>query len=405
MAKFASMKEENNEGSNFIVTTNLKTIAKMNKFIRIVQGGSSAGKTFSIVPLLMNYAIENEGKMISVVSESMPHLKRGAMRDFENIMRITGRWREGAMNKQHSTYTFSNGSKIEFFSADQPDKLRGARRNVLFVNEANNVPWESFHQMFIRTSDCCFIDFNPVAEFWAHTELKDRDDADFAILTYKGNEGCPQAAINELQRAEVKAKAGSTYWKNFVDVYVYGKIGKLTGTVYDNWKVTDNLPDSARLLGYGLDFGFSNDPSALIGFYRHNGRLILHEEVYKTGLTNSDMNSLFRSKGVSKTMPIIADSAEPKSIEELKRYGWNIKPTKKGRDSILYGISVVQAQDEMLITSSSTNLIKEFRNYTWDKDSEGNKTNKPIDKWNHALDAVRYYAMMKLNKTSEFFVT
>ena len=353
----------------------------------------------------MNYAIENEGKMISVVSESMPHLKRGAMRDFENIMRITGRWREGAMNKQHSTYTFSNGSKIEFFSADQPDKLRGARRDVLFVNEANNVPWEAFHQMFIRTSDCCFIDFNPVAEFWAHTELKDRDDADFAILTYKGNEGCPQAAINELQRAEVKAKAGSTYWKNFVDVYVYGKIGKLTGTVYDNWKVTDNLPDSARLLGYGLDFGFSNDPSALIGFYRHNGRLILHEEVYKTGLTNSDMNSLFRSKGISKTMPIIADSAEPKSIEELKRYGWNIKPTKKGRDSILYGISVVQAQDEMLITSSSTNLIKEFRNYTWDKDSEGNKTNKPIDKWNHALDAVRYYAMMKLNKTSEFFVT
>ncbi len=326
------------------------------------------------------------------------------MRDFENIMRITGRWIEGSFNKQYSTYNFANGSKLEFFSADQPDKLRGARRNVLFINEANNIPWEAFHQMFIRTSDHCYIDFNPVAEFWAHTELQERDDSDFVILTYKGNEGCPQAAVKELQRAEDKANKGSAYWKNFVDVYVNGNIGKLSGVVIDNWEKCNDLPENARLLGYGLDFGFTNDPSALAGFYRYNGRIYIREELYKTGLTNSDMNKAFKSRGISKTMPIFADSAEPKSIEELSRYGWNIKATKKGRDSILYGIDILRSQDNILVPASSVNLIKELRNYTWDVDKEGHKTNKPIDKHNHIIDAARYFAMMKLKKTNDFFV-
>lgn len=323
--------------------------------------------------------------MVSVVSESMPHLKRGAMRDFENIMRATGRWTEGAFNKQHSTYTFMNGSKLEFFSADQPDKLRGARRNVLFVNEANNVAWESFHQMFIRTSDHCYIDFNPVAEFWAHTELKTRDDADFAILTYKGNEGCPEAARKELERAEERAKTGNPYWKNFVDVYVYGRIGQLTGTIYNNWSIVDKLPPAARCLGYGLDWGFSNDPTALVGFYRYDGVLYMKEEFYDTNYTNSDLAEAFKRLGVSKTLPIICDSAEPKSIEELSRYGFNTKPTKKGADSILYGISILQSIDKILVPSDSVNLIKELRNYVWDKNSEGHKVNKPIDKWNHCF--------------------
>jgi len=392
------------EEVGFAVTTNLKKIAKLDKFVRIVQGGSSAGKTYSIIPLLINYAIENPNKMISVVSESMPHLKRGAMRDFENVMRATGRWIEGALNKQHSTYHFTNGSKIEFFSADQPDKLRGARRHVLFVNEANNVPWEAFYQLFIRSSDHVFIDFNPVAEFWAHTELKPRDDSDFVILTYKGNEACPKAAKKELEWAEKRAKGGSPYWKNFVDVYVHGKIGQLTGTVYTNWKQVDALPKNAKLLGYGLDFGFSNDPTALVGVYRFNGQLYVNEELYEKGKTNSDLNEIFRMKGVSRVQPIIADSAEPKSIEELRRYGWNVQPAKKGRDSILYGIGVIQSLDTFYVPSTSTNLIKELRNYIWEKDNEGNKLNKPIDRYNHILDGFRYYASAKLRRQAEMFV-
>lgn len=391
------------EDARFIVTTNLVKIAELQKRIRIVQGGSSAGKTFSIVPLLINYAVENPNKYISIVSESTPHLKRGAMKDFEVIMRATGRWVEGAFNKQNLVYTFANDSKIEFFSADSPDKLRGARRDALFINEANNVAFEAYQQLAMRTNDFIFIDYNPVAEFWAHTELMDRDDADFIILTYKGNEGLPQSIVNELERAEAK-KDTSPYWKNWVDVYVYGKIGQLTGAIIQNWKKVDDIPEYARLMGYGLDFGFSNDPSGLVGFYRADSGLYMKEEMYDKGLTNSDINDLWRHKEVSKIQPIFADSAEPKSIEELRRYGWNVKPTKKGKDSILYGIDILSSQETMGVPAYCTNLIKELRNYVWETDKDGHKTNRPIDKWNHLIDAARYFAMMKLRKTNDFFV-
>lgn len=391
------------EDARFIVTTNLERIAALDKRIRIVQGGSSAGKTFSIVPLLINYAIENDNKYISIVSESTPHLKRGAMKDFEVIMRATGRWIEGSFNKQNLVYTFKNDSKIEFFSADSPDKLRGARRDALFINEANNVAFEAYQQLAMRTNDFIFIDYNPVAEFWAHTELMDRKDSDFIILTYKGNEGLPQSIVDELELAEAK-KDKSPYWKNWVDVYVYGKIGQLTGAIYQNWKKCGDLPKQARLLGYGMDFGFSNDPSALVGFYRFDGALYLKEEMYDKGLTNSDINDLWRLKGISKVQPIFADSAEPKSIEELRRYGWNIKPTRKGKDSILYGIDILSSQDDFFVPASSVNMIKELRNYVWETDKDGHKLNRPVDKWNHLMDAARYFAMMKLRKSNGFVV-
>ena len=391
------------EEAKFIVTNNLVRIAELEKRIRIVQGGSSAGKTFSIVPILISYAADNSEKYISIVSESTPHLKRGAMKDFEVIMRATGRWQEGSFNKQNLVYTFQNGSKIEFFSADSPDKLRGARRDALFINEANNVAFEAYQQLAMRTNDFIFIDYNPVAEFWAHTELMDRDDADFIILTYKGTEGLPKSIVEELERAEAK-KDKSPYWANWVNVYVYGLVGQLTGAIYQNWHKVDDIPEYARLMGYGLDFGFSNDPSAMVGFYRADSGLFMKEELYQTGLTNSDMNEQFKRIGISKTQPIFADSAEPKSIEELRRYGWNIKPTKKGKDSIMYGIDILSSQDSIGVPAYSGNLIKEFRNYVWETDADGHKLNRPIDKWNHLMDAARYFAMMKLRKTNGFFV-
>ena len=391
------------EDAKFIMTTNLEVIASLEKRIRIVQGGSSAGKTFSIIPLLIDYAVKNENKYISVVSESTPHLKRGAMKDFEVIMRATNRWIEGSFNKQNLVYTFQNDSKIEFFSADSPDKLRGARRDVLFVNEANNVTFEAYQQLSMRTNDFIFIDYNPVAEFWAHTELMDRDDADFVILTYKGNEGLPKSIVDELERAESK-KDSSPYWKNWVNVYVYGKIGQLTGAIITNWTKCDEVPEYARLMGYGLDFGYSNDPTAMVGFYRADGVIYMKEEMYDKGMTNTDIVDLWKLKGISKTLPIFADSAEPKSIEELRRYGYNVKPVKKGKDSILFGIDILSSQDTLYVPASCTNMIKELRNYIWETDKDGHKLNKPIDKWNHLIDAARYFAMMKLKKTNDFFV-
>lgn len=391
------------EEQKFMVTTNLQRIAQLKRRIRIVQGGSSAGKTFSIIPLLINYAIEMPNSMISVVSESMPHLKRGAMRDFENIMRLTNRWVEGALNKQESTYKFKNGSKIEFFSADQPDKLRGARRDVLFVNEANNIRFEAYQQLAMRTNAIIYIDFNPVSEFWAHTELQDDPDSDFIILTYKGNEALPMSIREHLQKAERKAKT-SPFWHNWVEVYVYGRIGRLTGAIYSNWSKINEIPKEAELLGYGMDFGFSNDPTAIAACYRYNGRLLWEEVLYEKGLTNTDLNTKMKKLGMSKTKTIFADSAEPKTIEELSRYGWNIKPTKKGRDSINFGISILSSQDEMGVTTSSNNMINELRNYIWETDRDGHKINTPIDKYNHLMDAMRYFAMMRLTKHSDFFV-
>ena len=333
----------------------------------------------------------------------MPHLKRGAMRDFENIMRMTNRWIEGSFNKQDSTYKFANGSKLEFFSADQPDKLRGARRDALFINEANNVNFDSYLQLAMRTNDVIYIDFNPVAEFWAHTELVDDKDSDFIILTYKGNEGCPLPIVKELQKAEAKASE-STYWKNWVDVYVNGKIGQLTGACITNWEKISEIPEDAELLGYGMDFGFTNDPTALVSCYRYNGRVLWNEEIYAKGLTNTDLDKEMKRIGIKKTKRIWADAAEPKTIEELRLNGWDIKAAKKGADSIKAGIDILSSQPKMGVTSTSGNMIKELRNYIWQIDKEGFKTNKPIDRYNHAIDSCRYFAIMRLGITHDFFV-
>lgn len=391
------------EERSFVYTTALEKLLKLDKRIKIVQGGSSAGKTFSILPILIDRATSIDGIKISVVSESVPHLRRGALADFENIMRMTGRWFQDGFNKALLTYKFRNGSTIEFFSADQPDKLRGARRDILFMNEANNIPFDSYLQLAMRTRGEIWVDFNPVAEFWAHTELMDEEDSEFIILTYKDNEALDASIVNELKKAEKKAE-NSEYWKNWVRVYVYGEVGQLQGAIFDDWTKINKVPKDAQLLGYGLDFGFANDPAALVGVYRYNGQVIVDEMIYRTELTNHDLDREMKKLGVSKTKTIYADSAEPKSIEELKRLGWSIRPTKKGADSIKFGIDVIQSLGTFRVTKKSLNLIKEFRNYVWDKDRFGNTSRKPVDKWNHGIDSFRYFAMMRLRKKHKFFV-
>jgi phage terminase large subunit len=367
-------------------TTAQDKIAALRKRVRIVQGGSSSSKTFTIIPFLIDYANKNAGKEISIVSESIPHLRRGAMRDFVKIMEWVGLMDYSAWNKSTLTYYFPNGSFIEFFSGDQPDKMRGARRDVLFVNEANNVAWETYYQLAIRTREFIYIDFNPTAEFWAHTELKGQPDVDFIILTYRDNEALESSIINEFKKAEEKAKT-SEYWANWVKVYVNGEIGSLQGVVFDNWKPCDSIPQQARLLGYGCDFGYSNDPSTLVAVYQLNNEFYYDELIYQKGLLNSDLARLIKQHP---TAMIYADSAEPKSIQEIKNYGIRITATEKGADSIMHGISKMQ-QAPFYVTKRSLNLIKELRAYTWATDKTGATLNKPIDAFNHAIDAMRYY--------------
>lgn len=381
--------------NDFVLTTAVKKLLKLKKRVRIVPGGTSAGKTFGILPILIDYAIAHPGSEISVVSESVPHLRRGALKDFLKIIIALGRYQPSMFNKSVLKYTFPNGSYIEFFSTDQPDKLRGARRDILYVNEANNIQWEAYQQLAIRTKDIIWIDFNPTHEFWAHTELQDDPDSELLRLTYKDNEALSENIVKEIEKAKEKAKT-SEYWANWWNVYGLGLQGMLEGVVFSNWKTIQALPSEARLIGCGLDFGYSNDPTALVGIYKYNDKRILHEILYKKGLVNQEIAPF-----IPKTT-IWADSAEPKSIEEIRRLGHDIRPVDKGKDSIMFGIQTMQTQ-EYLVTESSTNLLKELRNYCYDTDKNGKTLNKPIDDYNHAIDAVRYHEMMSIGIKREMF--
>lgn len=335
--------------------------------------------------MLVTYAVQNAGCEISIVSESIPHLRRGAIRDFIKIMEMVGMFDATKWNKSSLTYTFTNGAFIEFFSADQPDKLRGARRDVLFVNECNNIEWESYYQLAIRTRRFIYLDYNPVSEFWVDSELINDVDSEMIVLTYKDNEALDPAIVKEIEKAKEKGKT-SSYWENWWRVYGLGEIGNLEGVIFSNWIQIDTLPSEARLIGLGLDFGYSVDPTAIVEVYQYNEQIILNEICYRTGMINSDIAKL-----LPKFVPIYADSAEPKSIEEIRRFGINIKGVTKGKDSINYGIQVMQSKD-FLVTNNSTNLIKELRGYCWDKDKSGNTLQSPTGT-DHIIDSVRYFCM------------
>jgi len=377
-----------------IITSAIKKINSLKKRIKIIQGGTSAGKTYGILPILINKAATYPNMDISVVAESIPHLRRGALKDFLRIMKDTNRYFDERFNKSLLRYEFANGSVIEFFSADDSSKLRGARRDILYINECNNVTFESYNELAIRTKKEVYLDFNPANEFWVHTELKDEPDSDFIILTYKDNEALDRSIVEQIEKNKEKAKT-SSYWANWWNVYGLGLVGSLEGVVYNNWRIVDLIPPEARLLGIGLDFGYTNDPTAIVEIYQYNGQRILNELVYRTGMLNTDI-----AKELPKNVPIYADSAEPKSIEEIRRQGLTIKGVTKGKDSITYGIDVMQRQ-EYLVTSTSTNLIKELRGYCWDTDKNGVRLNKPTGA-DHLLDAVRYHEMETLGLNTSY---
>ena len=384
-------------------TTAQRKISKLKKRVRIVQGGTSSSKTFSIIPLLIDYAVFKPKTEISIVSESIPHLRRGALKDFIKIMDWLGMYREEQFNRSTLRYDFVNGSYIEFFSADQADKLRGARRDVLFVNECNNITFESYHQLAIRTRRFIYLDYNPTSEFWVHKELLSDNDAEMIILTYKDNEALDSELVKEIEKARERAKE-STYWANWWKVYGLGQIGVIDGVIFSNWQIVKQVPDDAELLGYGLDFGFTNDPSALISVHKFNSELYVKELIYQTRLTNNDIVQRMIELGVDKYKDIIADSAEPKSIEDIYRGGFrNIYGAKKGADSIRNSIDKLQRY-KINITESSTNLIKEFRGYVWTKDKNGNQTGEPIGINDHGIAALRYFALNKLDQTRVTFM-
>lgn len=366
----------------YIETTATKKVKSLSKRIRGLQGGTSASKTVSAVLYLIAMAQSDKTPTLtSIVSESFPHLRRGAMRDFLNIMQAHNYYKEDRWSKTDFVYTFETGSKIEFFSADQPSKVRGPRRDRLLINEANNVPYETFVQLEIRTKEFIMLDWNPVSSFWFHEEIKDkRDDVEMVILTYKDNEALDENIVKSIE----SRKTNKAWWR----VYGEGKVGEVEGRIYTEWNILDEIPHEARLIRRGLDFGYSVDPSVLVDIYEYNGGYILDEQLYQKGQSNKQLADFINNLPERETL-VIADSAEPKSIDEIKLYGINILPAEKGRDSINYGIQMIQDK-KISITKRSVNGIKEYRSYMWKTDRDGKNIGVPESGNDHFLDAIRY---------------
>lgn len=368
-------------------TTALQKIRQLTKRIRVIQGGTSASKTISILLALIHEAQSDATPTLtSITAESIPHLKRGAMRDFKNILKSSHYWKEDNWNATDSIYTFETGSQIEFFSTDNADKLRGGRRDRCFMNEANNNTFDAFEQLEVRTKEYFYIDYNPTTEFWAHTELVGkRDDVDFVILTYLDNE----ALSPEIRGSIEQRKTRKSWWQ----VYGLGLLGDVEGKIYKGWQILEEVPPEARLRRRGLDYGYTNDPSAIVDVYEYNGGLLLDEVLYQKGMSNKELADVIKTKEPILT---VGDSSEPKSNDEIKLYGINIVGASKGPGSVNQGIQLMQ--DKIIyVTAHSTNLLNEYKNYMWMMDKDGKIINTPEGGRDHALDASRYAITSLLN--------
>lgn len=356
-------------------------------FYKIIQGGMSASKTFSILELLVGYAESYPDSLISVVGMSYPHLSTGAIRDFTKIMKETNRWNPAQWNSTSHIYTFLNGSVLEFLSVDKMS-ARGPRRDVLFVNEANGLSFEVFQELAGRTRDFVIIDYNPSAKFWAHEELieKHPDDVSFLILTYKDNEALSAREVENIEAHRPKAGEEPSNWWT---VYGLGQIGSLEGNVYSGW-IESSLEEitKGRLVRYGLDFGFSNDESALVAVYDlGENRLGVVEKLFEKGILNSQYAEKFNVAQVDPSVLIVADSARPEAIAEIRSNGFRIVGADKNAGSVLRGIERVS---EKQIYYVGENLKREYLSYAWRKKRSGEILDEPQDGNDHLLDALRY---------------
>lgn len=374
---------------------------------KIHQGGTSSTKTFSNLQYLAIKAAKYK-KVVSIVSESMPHLRRGALRDFRIIIQDPTFQVAVEENKTNSTFLFPNGSIVEFFGVEESSKVRGGRRDILFINECNNIPYDTFRELDVRTKEETILDYNPVARFWVHDNLipeldlvrvKDNLLEDLYVLKVssfldaidsEGNSVLPPETIAGILR-----RKSDEQW---FTIYGRGEIGSLEGIIFPIIKTVPEFPKDCKWTCYGLDFGYVNDPTPLIKVGLMGGQLYFEQTFHKYGLTNMDIVKLLGDNSILKRSEIIADCAEPKSIEEIRRQGYNIRPTVKGKDSILNGIDLMR-QYPINVTAESIDMIKEFRNYQWKVDkATGKPFNEPSDSWNHCIDAARYAVMWKLRK-------
>jgi len=366
--------------------------------IIVHQGGSSSGKTYSILQVLFTHLIEQSNIVITVVGESIPNLKAGALRDALDIYNNSEILKSfiSDYNRTDRIFTANNGSVMEFKSYETSQGAKSGKRDYLFVNEAQGISKQIFDELYIRTKKQTFIDYNPNFEFWVHEDIIPMPNTKLFISDHRHNPFVPKKI-----RDKIEALRDKDY--DLFKVYARGMTGKIEGLIFRNFNIIDSVPKEAELLAYSLDWGFTNDPTALIAVYKHNNCLVVDELIYSTGLTNSDILAKMYALGIDQYKDIIADSAEPKSIEDIYRGGFkNIYPAKKGADSIRNSIDKLRVE-RILITSNSVNLIREFRSYKWKVDKDGKSTNEPVDYNNHGIDALRYFALNKIGEDSLTF--
>ena len=361
--------------------------------IQIHQGGTRSGKTYSIITALIELCQKNSGLVITICRKTFPALRATAMRDFFEILNNEDVYNPDLHNKSDATYQLW-GNMVEFISIDQPQKVRGRKRDVLFINEANEINLEDWRQLLLRTTGRVLLDYNPSDEFhWIYEEVIPREDAEFFRTTYKDNPFLPESVVLEIERFKT---ADENFWK----VYGLGERGTSQATIFTHWKEINQIPNEYKLLTTGVDFGYTNDPTAIVRVYTDGHGFAVDELCYATRLTNSDISKVLRDNQVNRSDVVICDSAEPKSIDEIHAHGFNTHGARKGKDSVKNGIQFLHSRP-LLVTARSVNLIRELRNYKWKEDKNGKQLNEPVDKFNHAIDAMRY--AITFNQTNPNF--
>ena len=361
--------------------------------IQVHQGGTRSGKTYSILTALIELCHKNSGLVITICRKTFPALRATAMRDFFEILNKEEIYNPDLHNKSDATYQLW-GNMVEFISIDQPQKVRGRKRDVLFINEANEINLEDWRQLLLRTTGRVLIDYNPSDEFhWIYDEVIPREDAEFFRTTYKDNPFLPESVVMEIERFKT---ADENFWK----VYGLGERGTAQSTIFTHWTEINQIPNEYKLLTTGIDFGYTNDPTAIVRVYTDGHGFAVDELCYATRLTNSDIAKVLRDNEVHRSDVVICDSAEPKSIDEIHAHGFNTHGARKGKDSVKNGIQFLHSRP-LLITARSVNLIRELRNYKWKEDKNGKQLNEPVDNFNHAIDAMRY--AITFNQTNPNF--
>ena len=360
---------------------NQTALALRDNAVVVNKGGTRSGKTWSLLQLCYTLITKKENIMVSVVGETMPFLKRGAMRDFKSI--VGDDWQDAWWNATDKLYTIpTTKSSIEFFSADNEGKVHGSARDYLFLNECYFIPYEIYRQLAVRTRKRIMLDYNPRSRFWVDEHLIGKEGVALIHSTYKDN-----PHLTPMQVAMIESNKGDENWWR---VYGLGETGSVEGLVYTNWQISQSYPSDYKREFICIDFGFTNDPTAILRVRLSGGELWVDEIAYRTGMLNQDIVKELREAGIGRGAQIVCDSAEQKSIVEINNLGgFRAVPVAKGRGSIVAGISAVQAY-KVNVTQRSLGTIDELRNYSWRRDINGNYINEPIDRYNHALDALRY---------------